>query len=98
MTKTSLETKFLAFHIQNPQVYRQFERFAAQAIRAGRTILSASLIFERIRWETQVLTSDPDYKLNNNHRAYYARLWMETHPFTPIRFRTRVVATHGHAA
>ncbi len=88
---SKLESRFLEFHLRNPQVYTLFDRFAKEAIRAGRTILSAGLIFERIRWETQVLTTDPDYKLNNNHRAYYARLWMNNHQKTTVRFRTRVV-------
>lgn len=88
---TVLESRFLEFHLRNPQVYTLFDRFAKEAIRAGRTTLSAGLIFERIRWETQVLTTDPDYKLNNNHRAYYARLWTNNHPKTTVRFRTRML-------
>ena len=47
---------------------------------------------ERIRWETAIQTSDPHLKINNNHRAYYARLWMKRNPEHKGFFRTRVVA------
>ena len=88
-----LRYKFRIFHLNNPQVYALFDRFAREAIAAGRTSLSASLIFERMRWETQVITTDPDFKLNNNHRAYYARLWMFNNPATKASFRTRAVGS-----
>ncbi len=88
---TYLESQFLNFHARNPKVYELFQLFATQAILAGRKVLSAGLIFERIRWETMVITTDPDFKLNNNHRAYYARLWMDDHPDADGTFRTRQV-------
>lgn len=89
---TRLEKKFRTFHFSNPQVYYLFDRFAREAIAAGRDVLSAKLIFERIRWETQVVTNDTDgYKLNNNYHAYYARRWMGNNPDSKAAFRTRTV-------
>ncbi len=87
-----LRYKFHIFHLNNPEVYALFDRFAREAIAAGRFTLSAKLIFERIRWETQVVTTDRAYKLNNNYHAYYARLWMFKNPQSKASFRTRVVA------
>jgi hypothetical protein len=75
-----LEANFWHFHAENPHVYRLFDRFTSYAIERGRARFSVSIIFERIRWETHIETGDPDFKLNNNHRAYYARLWMRDHP------------------
>lgn len=98
MKLRDLRIDFLRFHSANPHVYSLFDRFAWEAIKAGREVLSASLIFERIRWETTVLTSDTDFKLNNNHRAYYARLWMNRNPEIEVIFRTRTVVAERRAA
>ena len=87
----TLEEKFAKFHAENPKVYRLFDRFAMEAVAAGRLILSAKLIFERIRWETTVITAGDEYKLNNNYHAYYARLWMKRNPYMMVKFRTRAV-------
>jgi hypothetical protein len=40
-------------------------------------------------------TADEDFKINNNHRAYYARLWMREHPQYDGFFRTRRVVASG---
>ncbi len=99
MKHSYLEKQFLNFHSHNPAVYHIFDRFAREAIRAGRVVLSAKLIFERIRWETQVITTDSDsYKLNNNYHAYYARLWMDNNRDSEATFRTRQVYGEKYAA
>lgn len=73
---SELEIAFAAFDDANPEVWELFRRFAAEAIEAGHVRLSASLIIERIRWETTVVTTTADVlKLNNNFTAYYARKW-----------------------
>jgi hypothetical protein len=78
---TDLEREFNEFHADNPHVYALVIEFAMKAIAAGRTSLSIALIFERIRWHLYVDTkSDDEFKLNNNHRAFYARLFMQDHP------------------
>lgn len=78
-----LELVFWQFHQENPHVYALFKRFCFQAINAGRTRLSACMIYERIRWETQIDTTtyaEGSYKLSNNHRTYYARLFAREFP------------------
>lgn len=72
--------EFVVFHAENPQVYALFKKFAFQAINAGRTRFSARMILERIRWYSQVETTDPKFKLNDHHTPYYARLFMRDHP------------------
>jgi hypothetical protein len=86
-----LEKRFQEFHQKNPQVYELWKRFCNEAINAGRKVLSAGLIAERIRWETEVITQGDKFKLNNNHRAYYARLFMRDNPQHDGIFKTRVV-------
>jgi hypothetical protein len=48
------------------------------------------LITERIRWELYITTkSDDGFKINNNHRAFYSRKFMNMYPEWDGIFRTR---------
>jgi hypothetical protein len=85
-----LQREFDRFDEENPEVWSLFCQFAQQAINAGRTQLSASLITERIRWETTVVTNG-DFKINNNYRAYYARKFAAQFPQYADYFRFRQV-------
>ena len=58
-------------------MFSLFAQFAEQALRAGRERFSAHAIGERIRWYTAIETTDMDYKINDHHWPYYARLLME---------------------
>lgn len=69
---------FKVYHAENPHIYAAFKSYAFQLIAAGAQQLSAYLIFERMRFES--LVSDNGYKLNNNYRPYYARLFMQDFP------------------
>ena len=84
-----LEAAFAKFHAENPHIYELFKRFAWEAIRAGRRKFSARMIFHRMRWYTNVETNDPNFKINNNHSPYYARMWMVDHPEYPGFFNIR---------
>ena len=88
-----LEQRAREFHLDNPHVYDLFERFTFEAINAGYRNFSVAAIWERMRWECMIETSDPEFKLNNNHKAYYARWFMRKHPQYDGFFRTRTV--HG---
>lgn len=88
---TDLEAAFEEFDRANPRIYELMCRFADQAIAAGRTRIGAQLLFERIRWEVYITTTDEEFKLNNNHVAYYARKWLREHPDHPDFFVTRRV-------
>ncbi len=88
-----IQANFERFHAANPRVFHLWGRFTLQMIRAGFKRGSASLVAERIRWETGVATtSDPPIKLNNNYRSRYARLWMRENPTRAGFFRTRELA------
>lgn len=76
----SLADKFFKFHRDNPGVFEAFERYAKQAISAGRTKLSARLIIERIRWDYYIETRGDSFKINNNHTPFYSRLFEKAHP------------------
>lgn len=73
--------KFEKFHDENPKVFVVLARLAREWIaRTGRRDIGIGALTERARWEIALATSDPDFKINNNFRAYYARLLMHDHP------------------
>ena len=87
--KQDLKEKWWAWHKQNPEFYKLFERFTFQAIERGHTRLSAWLIVNRIRWETMIVTTGDDYKISNDFIALYARLFMHYNPQYKGFFRTK---------
>jgi hypothetical protein len=89
--KNVLEAKFWAFHESNPLVYLLFSMFATEAALANRGRFGVGAIFERMRWFTTVETRGEEYKLNNNYRAYYGRLWMRNNPEHDGFFSTRTL-------
>ena len=85
----NLKEKWWAWHKQNPEFYKLFERFTFQAIERGHSRLSAWLIVNRIRWETMIVTTGDEYKISNDYIALYARLLMHQHPQYKVLFRTK---------
>lgn len=75
----TIAERFEEFHRNNPQVFDLFRRFAEQALLAGQRV-GAKAIFERMRWETAIVTRGDTYSLNNSYTALYARLLEETDP------------------
>lgn len=88
---TRLESEFLDFHRENPVVYELFKKFTRMLLDRGYGHHSADAVLHRIRWATMVETSDPEFKINNNFSAYYARLWMRDFPEHDGFFRCRVL-------
>ena len=89
--KSMLEAQFWVFHEINPKVYLLFSMFAIEAALANRGRFGVGAIFERMRWFTTVETRGEEYKLNNNYRAYYGRLWMRNNPEHDGFFSTRTL-------
>jgi len=85
----NLQEKFDKFHADNPYVWELFKRFTFEAINKGYDNFSVALVAERIRWETLIETSDTDFKLNNNYKAFYARKFHKVFPKYDGIFRTR---------
>lgn len=83
-----LKRKWWEFHNENPHVYELFEEFTFDVIERGYSNYSANAVFERIRWHTEIETGD-EFKLSNNHRAYYARYFHYKNPEYSGFFRTK---------
>lgn len=82
---------FKEFHAANPQAYELFKFFTRDALQKGHKHLGALMVIYRIRWETPMESTDPVYKINNNHAAYYGRMFMRDFPEHEGFFRTRKV-------
>lgn len=81
---------FEAFHEANPRVYDTLVRLAREWVTlTGSHRLGMQTLYERTRWEVAVQTSDPDYRLNNNHVPFYARLIMYREPDLDGMFEIR---------
>lgn len=89
-----IETKFKAYHSDNPQVYSAFCEFAMQLIRAGRKHIGSKMIMERIRFESAVRANDK-FKCNNTFTPHYARLFEKEHPNYAGIFETRKSKADG---
>lgn len=77
----TLAEQFEEFHADNPHVYTVLVYLARQWIRlTDRHKIGIGALYERARWEIAVQTNDPDFRLNNNFRAFYARLIMRDEP------------------
>lgn len=67
------------FHVQHPEVAVELARLARALLRKGHHRFGIAMLWETLRCES-MLGSGPDEpgpRLNNNHRAYYARYLME---------------------
>lgn len=73
--------EFRAFHIRHPQVFSMFCQFALEKMSQGFKNYAAATIFERVRWETPLGDDgNMQFKLNNNHRAFYTRMFEARYP------------------
>lgn len=72
--------KFWKYHDKNPHVYKKYRRLAINCELDGRPF-SISELTEYMRRRTTIKTQDETgLKLQNNYRAYYARLLLMAHP------------------
>lgn len=82
--------QFARFDRDNTRVYELLARFARQWIeQTGGKRIGIGALFERLRWEVVLTTSDPDFKLNNNYRPFYARKLMAQEPDLAGLFEVR---------
>lgn len=86
-----MEEEALTYHKNNPDVWENFVLFTLDRINRGYKRYSTKAIFERIRWEMNrsEIVGDSEFKLPNNHTAFYARWFMDAYPEHKGFFRTR---------
>lgn len=75
-----MQREFLAFHEAHPEVYRVLCRLARERLAAGAAHLGIGALYENCRFQLRLGDKTSRPHLNNNHRAFYARLMMEKEP------------------
>lgn len=85
----SHEERFWLFHRANPHVYEALRESALRLKRGGWEHYGIARLVEGLRYQRSFQTTSDDYKINNNHRAFYARLLMEREPALAGFFETR---------
>lgn len=79
----SKSARFWAFHRANPQVLQLVIREARiLRARSGLDRVSIAMVWEHLRWLYAVKTerAADDFKLNDHHKAFYARMAMREAP------------------
>src|SRR5262245_60601525 len=94
--RNSLYSEWLIYHEANPQIYQLVCKYADEVLGRGWKEYAIATIWERIRWHVTVeVNKGEDFKLPNNHRAYYARHWLDLHPDHAGFFRTCSLRSEG---
>jgi hypothetical protein len=81
--QTNLTRAFDLFHANNPHVWEYFKEQAFARISEGQKRYSARKIFEDLRYDTGIVTTeleDSHRKILNDHAPYYARLFVQEYP------------------
>lgn len=81
--------EFELYHEENPHLFEVFEKYTFDVIAKGRKYFSAEMIINRIRWYSQVEANNDRFKINNDAKPYYARLFEHKHPQHKGFFRKR---------
>ncbi len=74
-----LRKLFEKFHQKNPWVYRKFHELGFK-MSTRRSHYSAYGLWHTMRYFYDFEYTDPAYKINDHHVAYYTRLFMDDHP------------------
>jgi hypothetical protein len=89
--QSPLEARWWTFHLAHPEVATALATRARALLDRGHRHIGIAMLWETLRYET-LLGAGPNqdtYRLNNTHRAYYARWLMETHADLAGVFETR---------
>lgn len=85
----TIEQQFVAFHHENPQVYKALVDMARRWKQAGNEVCGIGMLFEVLRWEVGIATRGDQFTLNNNYRSRYARLIAANEPDLADMFHMR---------
>lgn len=91
-----LEAAALDFHRRHPHVLQALAAVCLRVRRAGRRRWSINAAFEVVRYRADIRGDTRPYKLNNNHRAWYARWLMRDVPMLVGLFVTRDTGADNH--
>ena len=87
--------EWLRFHADNPDIYFYLKSMALDLLDTGHKTWGIKSLIEAVRWQVATTTTDPVFKINNNHAPYYARYLMDMEPRLRGFFKTREVKANG---
>jgi hypothetical protein len=88
----SIESAFLQFHRENPEVYNLLVKFAREARNGRRKRYSIDAIVHRVRWHYDIeINRIDEFKINNNFTSRYARLIMQQEKDLAGFFEVRIL-------
>lgn len=91
----TIRQRFEAFHKANPHVYGHLVRLALDIRQRGHDKWGIANLFEVLRWESALYTTGDPYRLNNNFRAWYARILMADNSELEGFFEVRKLHARG---
>lgn len=98
-SRSKIEAAFWEFHAKHPEVYRELVALCRELRRRGYERFGIATVFEVARWRSMISRGPQDsFRLNNNYRAYYARLIMEREADLAGVFSTRALGIPSHVA
>jgi hypothetical protein len=69
--KLTTAERLAEFDRHNPAVYQLLARLARRwIVETGGKRLGIGALVERVRWESSLTTTDPDFEINNTFRQY----------------------------
>jgi hypothetical protein len=74
--QSSIQERFLTFHLNNPNIYFLLCKYARIALAKGFTRYSIQGLAEIIRWHIKTPSHGDEFKVNNSFLSRYARLLM----------------------
>ena len=72
--KGPLSERFEAFHEANPHVYESLWKLIRILREKNRDRYGMKGLFEVLRWEYALNTTEDEFKLNNNFTSFYSRI------------------------
>jgi hypothetical protein len=95
--KMTIMERFSMFHEKNPHVYTTLVEMARKASKNGTKQCSIAMLFEVLRWRTNIETERIDeFKISNCLRAPYARHIMYQNPDLKDIFNLKTSETDEH--
>lgn len=77
----TLIERFEKFDSENPHIYPLLVRLCREWVRrTGRHKIGIAMLWEKLRWELSINTTESEPVLNNDYKAAYARLIMRREP------------------
>lgn len=78
--RRTIAERWIEYHLNNPHVYKEFERRAFGLLDAGETRIGVALLREAMRYDRSIRTLSWDFKIPNDYTPYYARLLILKNP------------------